>query len=130
MKSVLIVDDNPADLFLWEAIISTARPELKILKAHDGVEALEVLREHGEDIDIILLDINMPRMNGPEFLQAYSEEYDREIPVVVMLTSSNFDIDKERTLSYKCVKDYIVKPFKGEYINQLENIFSEVKSRV
>ncbi len=128
VKTVLIVDDNPADLFLLEAIITKMRPEYNVIKANDGQEALEILQESGGEVDLILLDINMPRMNGPEFLDAYSEKYDREIPVVIMLTSSNFDIDKERTLSYKCVKDYIVKPFKGEYIERLEKIFSETKS--
>ena len=115
----MIIDDSEADRYLSEVIVSTMDPTLNIIFAEDGFEALEVLKASGETPDLILLDINMPRMNGHEFLEAYSENSARDIPVVVMLTSSDQERDKEQAVSYGCVKDYFVKPIDKDRLRAL-----------
>ena len=122
MKTILIVEDNAADQFLGQAIISAKRPDVKVTVASDGEEALEILRSDDSLPDLILLDINMPRMNGHDFLEVFSENNTRDIPVVVMMTSSDLEQDREKSLSYKCVKDYLLKPVKPETIDLLETI--------
>lgn len=129
MKTILIIEDNEADQFLGEMIISAARPLVRILKARDGEEALEVLQELDEYPELILLDINMPRMNGLEFLEVFSEHNKKEIPVVVMLTSSDQEQDKQQAQAYKCVKDYFLKPITKDKVEQLEKLVQEIKSQ-
>ncbi|MEM7618562.1 MAG: response regulator [Pseudomonadota bacterium] len=126
MKTILIIEDNEADQFLGEMTISSVRPDLQILKAMDGKEALEILSEQDIEPDLILLDINMPRMNGHEFLNAFTDENSREIPVVVMLTSSDQERDKEQAMAYRCVKDYLLKPIKKENIDRLEELVANM----
>lgn len=122
MKTVLIVEDNEADQYLNELIFKKIRPDVTVLQALDGEEALEILSTYDGKIDLILLDINMPRMNGHEFLTKFSPNNEREIPVVVMLTSSGQELDKEKTLAYRCVKDYLLKPFNPDLLERLEEI--------
>jgi len=121
MKSILVIEDNEADRFLGEVIIQNSGIVSKIHFAHDGQHALEVLQEI-DPPDAILLDINMPKMNGHEFLEEYSLHNEREIPVVVMLTSSNQDQDKEKANAYKCVKDYMLKPISEEKLKALKDL--------
>jgi len=59
-----------------------------VLQAYDGQEALEVLKDLDTQPDVIFLDINMPRMNGHEFLEEYSK-WDKCSVVIIMLTSSD-----------------------------------------
>ena len=125
MQSILIIDDNKGDHFLNEAIIKSYSPDIKILKAYDGYEALNLLDE-GHEPDIILLDINMPRMNGHDFLKAWRKNSESSIPVVVMLTSSNQSVDKDKTEDYKCVRDYLLKPLKPENMAALDNLIKDV----
>lgn len=124
MRSILIVEDNSADQFLSKAIISSKCPDVEIHIAADGQEALEMLNG-GLHADLILLDINMPRMNGHDFLEQFTNNNEREIPVVVMLTSSDQEEDKSNALSYKCVKDYLLKPIKPETLEKLQQIVKD-----
>ncbi len=125
MKTILIIEDNLADQFLGKAIFNSKRPDVTVHIASDGQEALELLNEGNISPDLILLDINMPRMNGHEFLKEYSEDNKREIPVVVMLTSSDQEQDKEQSFAYKCVKEYLQKPIKFETIERLEQVVAK-----
>lgn len=127
MKTILIVDDSESDQFYNEVVITTHNQDIKIIKAYDGQEALECINKYPDDeIDLILLDINMPRMNGHDFLKAYSQNGTREIPVVVMLTSSDQDVDKEKAFKHKCVKDYLLKPISEETLKELDALVSRV----
>ena len=110
VRSAMIVDDSDSDQFLARARLLQFDPEIEIIQAYDGQEALEKLEDPNVNPDVILLDINMPRMNGLEFLEQYSQR-ENQTTVVAMLTSSDQPSDKEAALSYGCVKDYFVKLF-------------------
>jgi len=112
IKSILVVDDNEADQMITRTAINDYNPNIKILVAYDGTEALQVLRELNEPPSIILLDINMPQMNGFEFLEKYKTVCNSAI--IVMLSSSDQEQDKMRALSHSDVKDYITKPITME----------------
>ena len=109
MGSVMIVDDSESDQFLSKVIIEKLNPDIKILQAYDGQEALEILADLPKQPDVIFLDINMPRMNGHEFLEKY-KTWEEQATVVIMLTSSDQERDKEKSMAYKCVKKYFTKP--------------------
>ena len=109
--SILLVDDD----FINRKLIRTflkRYPELigKVYEAKDGSEALEVARRH-PDINLILLDILMPVLNGKEFLKIFrSEKENSRIPVIVLTTD-----DTERAAAMDSgADDFLIKPIKEE----------------
>ena len=109
INSVLVIDDSEADQFLSKVILKKFNSEITLHQAFDGAEGLKILAELETEPDLIFLDINMPGMDGFGFLEKYSESKDH-VSVVVMLTSSSQDKDKERAAQYDCVKTYLEKP--------------------
>lgn len=117
-SKILVVDDQDADHLIAEYAIQDYNEDATILKAYDGAEALSVLSKH-HDIDLILLDINMPGMNGHEFLSQYNEDNENS-PVVVMLTSSDQSSDRERCEQYQFVVDYLTKPLEDSDLARID----------
>ncbi len=122
-KVILLLEDNTLEVMKFQR----AFEKLKILNplsvCHDGVEGIEWLNYHEEDLPgLIVLDLNMPRMNGIEFLQRLkqNEKY-QHIPVVILTTSSNLE---DRTACYQLqAAGYMVKPLKfGDYLNIIHTI--------
>jgi two-component system, chemotaxis family, response regulator Rcp1 len=111
---ILLVDDSPADVDLTREALRDARTLNRMFVARDGIEALAFLRHQGEHAesprpDLILLDLNMPRMNGHEVLaQLKSDPELRRIPVVI-LTTSQAETDILGTYD-KYANCYITKP--------------------
>ena len=105
-KCILVVDDDAMNLKRTKIILQR---HYDILFAESGEEALEILRS--EKIDMVLLDIAMPKMNGIEtFKHMREEKYD--IPVV-FLTASGDENDVLDALSLGAV-NYLIKPFKPQ----------------
>ena len=111
---ILLVEDSPGDVRLTMEALADAKISNSITVASDGVEALEILQKTGEFSDatrpdLILLDLNMPRMDGRELLSIIKADDDlRNIPVVVLTTSqSEKDIFETYDLRANC---YITKP--------------------
>ncbi|MFT6516624.1 MAG: CheY-like chemotaxis protein [Candidatus Azotimanducaceae bacterium] len=109
ISCVLVVDDSESDQFISKLMIESYDPNIVVLSAYDGQEALEMLASDECRPDLIFLDINMPRMNGHEFLEEYNKKSNKQA-VVVMLTTSEQEVDRERAMAYKCVKTYLIKP--------------------
>jgi len=101
----------------------------EIIFAENGREAIDILRGTIQDRsqrlpDIILLDIEMPEMNGWEFLRAFSSlpgPAVKDIKIYVA-SSSIDDLDRERTRIYPAVKELLVKPFS---VNKVSRIINE-----
>lgn len=112
---ILLVEDDAADAHLVKLAMAETRLNATLEHVVDGREALEYLRREGERFaqvmrpDLILLDLNMPRLNGREFLFAVKEdEALRAIPVVVMSTS---DVDRDVHGAYALgAAGYVAKP--------------------
>ncbi|MEE8046514.1 MAG: response regulator [Dehalococcoidia bacterium] len=111
---ILLVEDSPGDVRLTMEALADAKISNNISVASDGIEALEYLRNEGKFADakrpdLILLDLNMPRMDGRELLSIIKVDDDfRNIPVVVLTTSqSEVDILESYDLRANC---YITKP--------------------
>ena len=115
-KTVLIVDDsNTMRKIVSRALRQAGIDFSTILEAADGQEALDVLR--GNSVDVVLSDINMPNMNGLEFLKAKAEDDAiKNVPVVMISTETGADIINEAK-SYGA-KGAIKKPFTPDLINE------------
>jgi CheY-like chemotaxis protein len=135
IMSLLIVDDNSFDILYTRKILEKTGQFQHIYSVTDGTEALALFQNYEESRRLhpeafpplmILLDINMPLMNGFEFLQAYAQldgagEYDPSI--VVMLTSSSFEDDRKKAMQDPLVKDYVVKPMTRQRAAELAESF-------
>ncbi len=111
---ILLVEDNPGDVRLTREALTEGKVNNNLYVAKDGVEALDFLLRQGEfsdavQPDLILLDLNLPRMDGRELLARIKNEPDlRRIPVVILTTSkAEADIVKTYDLHANC---YITKP--------------------
>jgi two-component system response regulator len=100
-KVILLVEDNPDDVLLTERALKKSRIANRLMVARDGVEALDFLfsrgayfnRDSSQDPEVVLLDLNLPRINGLEVLkQVRSNESTRLLPVII-LTSSMEETD-------------------------------------
>jgi CheY-like chemotaxis protein len=113
MVNLLLVEDDEVDIQGLKRAFAKSRIGNPITVARDGIEALEFLRgENGRPKlpkpHLILLDLNMPRMNGLEFLEAIRADKDLKRSVVFMITTSKAEEDKTRAYAQH-VAGYIVK---------------------
>ena len=123
---ILLVEDNPGDVRLTVEGLKESKVRNNLHVARDGVEAMEFLRRTGPYSDamrpdLILLDLNLPRMDGREvLLEIKSDAKLKTIPVVVLTTSrSEQDVLRSYELQANC---YITKPV------DLEQFITVVKS--
>lgn len=105
MNYILICDDERDILSALKIYLTTEG--YGIYEAEDGIEALDILKKHGEDIKLVLLDIMMPRMDGITAMSKIREEYN--IPII-LLTAKSEDTDKVLGLNVGA-DDYVTKPF-------------------
>ena len=112
--SVLIVDDSPAMRKFIRRVLTLSGLEIgECVDAGDGQEALDILQTNW--VDIVLTDINMPNMNGEQFMQRMAADpLLRSIPVLVVSTDRS-EARHERMLGLGA-KDYITKPFLPEQL--------------
>lgn len=115
--TVMVVDDCDVAQMIAAVEIEQADPTIAIVEAYDGQEALDKLKAMPFQPDLIFLDINMPRMNGHEFLEAYQSVCPQSR--VAMMSSSGLDEDKRRAAQHACVKHYFTKPFVQHHIEQV-----------
>jgi len=111
---VLLVEDSPGDVRLTQEAFREANSTVRLHVANDGVEAMAFLRRQGQHLhaprpDLILLDLNLPRMDGREVLVLIKEDEDlKTIPTVILTTSdAESDIVKSYQLQANC---FLSKP--------------------
>lgn len=112
-KTVIIIDDNEDDLLFAQINVERCGHPADIKQFMRAKDALDYLAS-GDELGpvLVLLDINMPVMNGFDFLNEYEKLpiASRPTMMVVMLTSSMDERDRQRALAYASVKDYVPKP--------------------
>jgi len=116
-KEILLVEDNPDDVELTRLAFEEANVANHLVVVRDGAEALDYLfargrhagRDPAELPSIVLLDLNLPKLDGREVLQAIrADPATRELPVIVLTTSAEpFDVEASYALG---VNSYIQKP--------------------
>jgi CheY-like chemotaxis protein len=124
---IMLIDDDADDNYFHEKAIKKHNPNSTVIIQNSAIKALDYLRSENETRsphpDLIFLDINMPRMNGWEFLNAYNllDTQLQSKAIVIMLTTSQNIADRSRAKSWKFVYDYISKPLTSEMMQDIIN---------
>lgn len=122
--NILLVEDDMIELMKFNRVVETLENKHNIVEANNGEDALKILEDKANLPDIILLDLNMPKVNGIEFLRILkNDDLLKYIPAIVLTTSSN---EKDLVECYKIgIAGYVLKPLKYEdYVSKIENLLS------
>ena len=119
---ILLVEDNLIEIMKLKRTISLLDLDHILQEANNGEEALGILENTSNLPDIVLLDLNMPKISGIEFLKIIKQNDDlKHIPVIILTTSSN---QKDLLECYKTgMSGYVLKPLKYEdYVKKMETV--------
>ena len=126
MKSILLIDDEDINLFILQNLLRLSRIKAEITffnTSKKGIDYLQGLSEKGEKFpDLILLDIEMPVMNGWDFLEMY-KQFDKDVTYdtkVIIFTTSIVEQDMAKAKSYEEVEDFVNKPMTIEMLKNIE----------
>lgn len=120
--NILFIEDDAIESMKLQRTITKLGMRHKIQNAHNGEEALALLNSVDQLPDLILLDLNMPRMNGIEFLDVLKQDEKlKYLPTIILTTSQN------RADLLECfrigIAGYIIKPLKyAEYESKLQRV--------
>jgi chemotaxis family two-component system response regulator Rcp1 len=124
---VLLVEDSPGDVRLTKEVFRDTNMDIRLHVASDGLEAMAFLKQKGDHVnaprpDLILLDLNLPKMDGRQVLAQIKEDASlKTIPTVILTTSeSEADIVKSYQLQANC---YLSKPVQ---LDAFENIVKSI----
>ncbi len=126
MKKVLLIDDDKVSNFLSSLIIKKTLKAEVVKECLDGQEGLDYLKGLGtanEIPDILFLDLNMPVLDGWQFLHEFILLDQKVQMPIYILTSSNYEGDLIKSKEFDVVKGYIVKPLSKELA---ESIFDQL----
>ncbi|MFT5033792.1 MAG: CheY-like chemotaxis protein [Bermanella sp.] len=127
LESILLIDDDHPTNFLHARVLRKIGYKGEIHEAYNAEKALDFLRsdsaraaEHSSSpVQLIFLDLNMPRVNGWEFLDLYSQEFTSNEHIIVVLTTSLNPDDERRAYNSPLVKAFHRKPLAGEMVKDL-----------
>ena len=121
---ILLIEDDMIEVMKLNRTISTLKLDHTIIEANNGEDALQILEQKDNLPDIILLDLNMPKISGIEFLKILKkDDVLRYIPTIILSTSNN---QKDLLECYKTgVAGYVIKPLKYEdYMAKIERLLA------
>lgn len=132
--NILLVDDDDVSA---ESVVRSLRKnavDFPITLARDGIEALEILRSTHPHLSIekpylVLLDLNMPRMNGFEFLHEVRSDKNLHSSIIFVLTTSNAESDRIRAYEEN-IAGYMVKSAVGAQFSKLASLLENYRSTV
>jgi len=118
---VLLVEDDPITILVCKRTIEIAGFANNVKSVINGQEAIDYLKDNTEIPDLILLDLNMPILNGWEFLEWFITwvKDAAKVPAVYILSSTVDPEDQKKAMEYSCVKGFISKPLTKEHLANL-----------
>ena len=121
--NLLVIDDDDINIFIIKKIVEKTGFDIEMVAKSNGKLAIDYLEEvtaqNAAFPHLILIDINMPVMNGWEFIEAYEALDFKKDADLYILSSSVYENDIEKTKSYKSVKGFISKPLSMERLTEL-----------
>lgn len=127
---ILLIEDNPADVYLLRMALTNARLSFELKVIDDGALALAYVQRHGEDPsspipDLAVLDLNLPKIEGLQILQAIRSSLRfAEVPVVIT-TSSRSEEERARSVELG-VKEFLTKPPDLESFLKMGTILKDI----
>ncbi len=123
MENILIIDDDPISIVILKKNLELAEVNQKTTTFKNGWEALNFLKKENKQIEkyIIFLDINMPKMNGWEFLEKANTILNHNNSIIYLLSSSLNKHDKDKANNYPLIKQYLAKPITKEILINIKN---------
>ena len=122
--NILLVEDNLIEVMKMRRTVSLLDLKHNIIVANNGEDALQHIEDKSKFPDLILLDLNMPKVGGIEFLAILKNNDDiKHIPTVILTTSDN---QKDLEECYRLgVSGYVLKPLKyDDYVEKIKNVLS------
>ena len=119
---ILLIEDDMIEVMKLNRAISSLQLPHKIIEANNGEDALDLLAQKDNIPDIILLDLNMPKINGIEFLGILKNDPTlKYVPTIILTTSSN---QRDLLACYEIgIAGYVLKPLKyEEYVSKIEKL--------
>lgn len=127
---VLLIDDSEIDLFIEQRLLNVLEFSKELITYKSAQEALNNLAglQRNQWPGVIFLDLNMPNIDGYMFLDQFEGLPDpiKETTKVVILTSSNSKIDRERVFRHKNVVHFITKPLNQMHVEELRTIIGGI----
>lgn len=121
--NLLVIDDDDINIFIIKKIVEKTGFDIEMVSKSNGQQAVDYLKEaisaQTSLPHLILIDINMPVMNGWEFVEAYQHLGISKPVDLYILSSSVYENDIEKTKSYSSVKGFISKPLSIERLTEL-----------
>src|SRR5690606_15788922 len=115
---ILLIDDDPINNLINRRLINKLDISPAVIDFLEAEKALEYLNSKNGIKTLILLDINMPVMNGWDFLTSYAVLENKRKDFIIMLSSSIDHQDRQRSQAYKFVKGFIEKPLTREKLEK------------
>lgn len=129
LNCIMLIDDDFATNLFHKIVIEEAGCTEKIIEKTGGKEALEYLNNPENQMpDLILLDINMPGMNGWEFLEEYKSQFyaKHEERIILMLSTSSAPEDIEKATINPLVKGFCTKPLVKENLSNMIEKYAQL----
>ena len=127
LNNILLIDDDYPTIYLHQLHIKSINAADNVVTVNDGLKALNLLKNQVDNKifkpELILLDINMPVMNGWEFLEEFEkfdDKFKNEIIIIMVTTSVNPE-EKIRASKYPRISGFVVKPISEDTIVQILN---------
>ncbi len=120
--NILLIEDDMIEVMKFNRVVNKSKLKIQITEANNGEEALNILKNKDSLPNLILLDLNMPKVNGINFLKILKKDHVlKYIPAVVLTTSNN---NNDLLECYKTgIAGYILKPLKyEEYVSKIEKL--------
>lgn len=126
--NLLVIDDDDINIFIIKKIVEKTGYSVNMTSKGNGQLAIDYLLEVTQDDalfpNLMLIDINMPVLNGWEFLEAYEGLNIPRQPDMYMLSSSVYENDIEKAKTYKSIKGFISKPLSIERLSELLRVIT------
>jgi CheY-like chemotaxis protein len=124
LNSILLIDDDKATNFMHTYLIKKTLVVDTVISKLNGEEAIAYLttKKDGEypQPDLIFLDINMPVMNGWEFIEEYKKSnFSKKSVLIIMLTTSLNPIERKRAEKIEIISGFVTKPLTAEYLQDI-----------